>query len=103
MIDYLKWFFRHGDNLPSGEGAYTPIHLICVGVYMSLMLILAIWLGIWARKKSDDLKTKVLVWSAILIDGFELIKIINTGIQNPANLLTVLPLFFCSIYTYLPI
>ena len=97
MVEFFNWFFRFGDGLPSGEGAYSWQHIVCVCVYMTAMVGLAVLLGLLNRKKEDKKKNLVLIWAAILIDGFELIKIIITGVQDVTGLINVLPLFLCSI------
>ena len=63
------------------------------------MVALAIFFGRKFKNKSEKEKNKVLIASAILIDGFEIIKIIVLCIrlQNPLQWIYVLPLFLCSI------
>ncbi len=85
----------------SGEaqGAYSWQHLTFVTSLMILMVLAAIFLG--KRYKHQDLKAKnkVMIWAAILIDGFELAKIIIAcsleGSIEPLR--RMLPLFLCSI------
>ena len=49
--------------------------------------------------KEDIIKNKVLIWAALLIDGFELLKIVIFCIRgkDPMGWLYELPLFLCSI------
>ena len=63
------------------------------------MVALAIFFGRKFKNKSEKEKNKVLIASAILIDGFEIIKIIVLCIrlQNPLQWIYVLPLFLCCI------
>jgi uncharacterized membrane protein YwaF len=66
---------------------------------MILMVALAIMLGRAFRHKSQEKKNRVLIAAALLIDGFELLKIavlcLRSGEWNP--ILSNLPLFLCSI------
>ncbi|MBR2971097.1 MAG: YwaF family protein [Clostridia bacterium] len=85
----------------SGEaqGAYSWQHLTFVTTLMVIMVLSAIFLG--KRYKNQELaaKNKVLIWAAILIDGFELAKIIIACSLDGsiAPLRMMLPLFLCSI------
>ncbi len=81
------------------QGAYSKEHLIFVGILLLCMTILAIVLGVRNRKKSESVKNKVLIWAAILINGFELFKIaFNLGCSDDGMSWTRdLPLFLCSI------
>ena len=81
------------------QGAYSKEHLIFVGSLLLCMTILAIILGLKNRKRSENVNNKVLIWSAILINGFELFKIaFNLGASEDASSWKRdLPLFLCSI------
>lgn len=81
------------------QGAYSIEHLIFVGSLLLCMTILAIILGLKYRKRSETVKNKVLIWAAILINGFELFKIaFNLGCSDDGMSWTRdLPLFLCSI------
>lgn len=85
--------------LRSAEGAWSWQHVLQVSILMILMVALAIFFGRKFKNKSEKEKNKVLIASAILIDGFEIIKIIVLCIrlQNPLQWIYVLPLFLCSI------
>lgn len=74
-------------------------HLLFVGSMIALMLFLAIFLGKRNAKAEDQVKNRVLIWAALLIDGFELFKIVLLCFRNedPWNWLYNLPLFLCSI------
>ena len=74
-------------------------HLLFVGSMIVLMLVLAIWLGKRNAKAEDQVKNRVLIWAALLIDGFELFKIVLLCFrsEDPWNWLYNLPLFLCSI------
>ncbi len=85
--------------LRAANGAWSWQHILQVSLFMALMITLAILFGVRYKGKSAKEKNKVLVASAILIDSFELVKIIVLCIrsQTPAKILYVLPLFLCSI------
>ncbi len=97
--NFIKEFFGVGGYTRTPEGAYSFEHLLFVSIVISLMLFLAIFLGIRKRNKSQEEKNRVLIVSALLIDGFELLKIfifcLNDHSLNPIR--TTLPLFLCSI------
>lgn len=92
----MKDFFQ-GNGTP--QGAYSPAHLIFVTSLMIIMILTAIYLGIKNKNKDIKEKNKILIYSAILIDGFELAKIILAcAFENSFSpIRTMLPLFLCSI------
>ncbi len=81
------------------EGAWSWQHLTFVSVLLLVMVALAIFLG--RRNKCADSKRKnnVLIACALLIDSFELVKIIVLCIRcrDAWHWLYVLPLFLCSV------
>ena len=85
--------------LREAEGAWSWQHITFVSLLLIAMTLLAIYLGFKNKNKDLEVKNKVLIWCAFLIDGFEIIKIIVLCIrtQNPMHWLYVLPLFLCSI------
>lgn len=87
------------DYTRTAEGAWSFGHILAVSIYIIVMIALAVYIGIKNKSKSYQAKNKVIIWSALLIDGFELVKIIVLCIrtQNPLHWLYVLPLFLCSI------
>lgn len=102
----MKEFFGLSNNgtggygfLRSAEGAWSWQHILQVSILLILMVGLAIFFGKKYKNKTDKEKNKVLIVSAILIDSFEIIKIIVLCIrcQDPLKWLYVLPLFLCSI------
>ncbi len=98
MIEALREFFGFGDGYKRPpEGAYSWQHLTFVGSMIAVMIALAIILGLRNRHKPDKVKNRVIIAAAILIDLFEIVKIVIVGCKNPENLLHVLPLFTCSI------
>lgn len=81
------------------EGAYSFEHLTFVTSLLVIMTLLAIFLGRKMKGKSDREKNKVLVWSAIIINAFEIVKIIVVCIRcsdTPDKWQQLLPLFLCS-------
>ncbi len=95
----MREFFGFGGYTRTPEGAYSFQHLLFVFITITLMIVLAIIFGIRNRNKELSKKNKVLVVSAILIDSFEIFKIVLMCIRghNPMGWITLLPLFLCSI------
>ena len=97
----MKEFFGFGTGeYPYGrpaEGFLSWQHIVFVTIFILTSIILAILLGKRNRHASDVAKNKVLIWSAILIDAFEIVKIIVGSIDNPSYWEICLPLFLCSI------
>lgn len=81
------------------QGAYSWQHLLFVCSFIVVMIICAIILGKRNKNKDDVTKNKVLIWSALLINAFELFKIaFNIGASDDGmSWTTDLPLFLCSI------
>lgn len=81
------------------QGAYSIEHLGFVFLFIIAMITLAIILGLKNKNKSDKKKNKVLIWSAFLINGFELFKVAFNlgGSSDGLSWTTDLPLFLCSI------
>ncbi len=99
MISILKEFFGFGGYTREAEGYFSAEHLLFVSLLMLIMISSAVFIGVKNRKKDVKIKNKVLIVSAILIDSFELFKIIITCIrsQDPLAWRYDLPLFLCSI------
>ena len=94
----MKEFFGIGGFQREPEGAWSWQHILFVSLVVITAISLAIWLGKTFANREDKEKNKVLIWAAILIDGFELIKIIvNCSIDGIAAMRVMLPLFLCSI------
>ncbi|MBR3891358.1 MAG: YwaF family protein [Bacilli bacterium] len=95
----MKEFFGFGGYNRIPEGYMSWQHLTFVTILMVIMVTLAIYLGMKNRYKLASDKNKVLIWAAILIDGFELFKIILCCFRgnDPFGWLYNLPLFLCSI------
>lgn len=92
-------FFGFGGYKRTPEGFLSWQHLLFVSFLMILMVVFAIVLG--RKNKSQDIhtKNKVLIIVAILIDSFELFKIVLLCFrsENPMQWIYILPLFLCSI------
>ena len=97
----IKDFFGFGtgeyDYGRPADGAMSWQHLVFVSAFILITVALAIVLGVRNRGKSDQLKNRVLIWSAVLIDSFEIAKIIIGSIHTHDFWKISLPLFLCSI------
>lgn len=93
----MKEFFGIGGYQRTPEGAYSWQHLLFVTLLMVIMVVLAVFFGKQNKNKLPTQKNTVLIWSAILIDGFELVKIILACAEDPSAWTMMLPLFLCSI------
>lgn len=95
----MREFFGFGGYMREVEGYMSWQHLVFVSSLMVVMIALAVYLG--TRNKDAELKVKnrVLIVAAILIDAFELFKIVLVCIrgEDPMGWLYDLPLFLCSI------
>ena len=98
MRTFFREFFRIGNDFQwKVAGFMSWQHLTFVTSLVVLMVILAVMLGKRNRLADDKKKNKVLIWSAILIDGFELVKSIISCAEDPGAWTMMLPLFLCSI------
>lgn len=95
----MREFFGFGGYSRTPEGYLSWQHLLFVTSLMALMVGLAIFLGRRNKMQDDRAKNRVLIWAAILIDGFELFKIVLHCFRaaDPMDWLYNLPLFLCSI------
>lgn len=95
----MREFFGFGGYQREPEGFLSWQHLIFVSLLMLVMVALAVVLGRKNRSKSLAQQNKALVAAALLIDGFELFKIVLLCFRSgdPLNWLYDLPLFLCSI------
>lgn len=96
---FVREFFGFGGYQRPAEGFLSWQHLLFVGSMIALMLFLAIFWGKRNAKAEDQVKNRVLIWAALLIDGFELFKIVLLCFrsEDPWNWIYNLPLFLCSI------
>ena len=92
-------FFGIGGYTREPEGFLSWQHLLFVGSLLTVMVVLAFVLGNRFRKRSPKEKNTVLIWSAVLIDAFEIFKIVALCIraESTSPILHNLPLFLCSI------
>ena len=97
--DVMKEFFGIGGYTRVPEGYLSWQHLTFVTSVMIIMTLLAIFFGRKTRGLDESRKNKVLLWAAILIDSFEIFKIVMLCIssENPMRWIYELPLFLCSI------
>ncbi len=95
----MKEFFGFGGYQRTPEGYMSWQHLLFVTSLLIVMAAAAWLLGRKHRLSDDRAKNKVLIWSAFLIDGIELFKIVMLCIRgkDPMGWLYNLPLFLCSI------
>ena len=95
----MKEFFGFGGYERTPEGYMSWQHLLFVSSLMLIMIGLAVFLGLRNRKKDEKSKNKILIWSAILIDSFEILKFIIVCSRGASlkPMLYMLPLFLCSI------
>ena len=98
-MNIFNEFFGIGGYARTPEGWFSWQHIVFVTALMIIMAGLAVFLGIKNKHADEKKKNLVLIWAAILIDGFELFKIIMGCVTNndPLNFLYNLPLFLCSI------
>ena len=95
----MREFFGFGGYTREPEGYFSWQHLTFVSSLMVIMVVLAVVLGLRNKRKDLCSKNTVIIWAAILIDSFELFKIVLMCIRgkDPMGWLTELPLFLCSI------
>ena len=95
----MREFFGFGGYQRPIEGYFSWQHIVFVTCFMIAMVAAAVFLGRKNRNANEREKNKVLIWSAILIDAFEIFKIVIMCIRgkDPMGWITELPLFLCSI------
>ena len=95
----MREFFGFGGYQRTPEGYFSWQHLVFVSSLMAVMISLAVILGLKNRNKPEKTKNKVLIVCAVMIDAFELFKIVLLCFRehDPMNWLHNLPLFLCSI------
>jgi len=97
--DAMREFLGFGGYQRPAEGFLSWQHLVFVTSLMAVMLCLSIFLGRHNRFALPRQKNRVLIWTAFLIDGLELLKIVLMCFRagDPMDWLRNLPLFLCSI------
>lgn len=95
----MKEFFGFGGYSRPAEGFMSWQHLTFVTSLMAVMVLLAVFFGKRNRNKTEAQKNMGLVWAALLIDGFEIFKIVLLCFRGRSldPILHNLPLFLCSI------
>lgn len=95
----MKEFFGFGGYKREPEGFLSLEHIAFVTFLMIVMVLLAVFIGKKNKNKSEKEKNIPLIYAALLIDGFEIFKIILVCFRNsdPMGWLYDLPLFLCSI------
>ena len=98
-MNIIKEFFGVGGYKREPEGYFSWQHLVFVTSLVLIMIGLAIYFGLKNKNKDDKTKNKVLIWAALLINGFELFKILVFCLNDKSAepILYNLPLFLCSI------
>ena len=83
----------------TAEGAWSWQHILQVSLMLIVMAVLAVVIGKRFKNRSLKEKNKVIAACAIIINSFEIVKIVVLCIrtQNPFHWIYVLPLFLCSI------
>ena len=81
------------------EGAYSWQHLLHIGILFALMIGFAIFLGLKNKNKDERIKNQVLIWTAFIINGFELFRVaFNIGASDDGlSWQKDLPFYLCSI------
>lgn len=99
-MNIIKEFFGVGGYKREPEGYFSWQHLVFVTSLVLIMIGLAIYFGLKNKNKDDKTKNKVLIWAALLINGFELFKILVFCLNDKSAepILYNLPLFLCSIH-----
>ena len=94
----MKEFFGFGGYAREAEGFFSWQHLLFCSCLMAVMVALAVFFGLRNREKAEKEKNRVLIAAALMIDGFELFKIVLICCRNGISSLSrLLPLFLCSI------
>ncbi len=95
----MKEFFGFGGYTREPEGYMSWQHLLFVTSLMIIMVSLATIIGLKYRHRTSREKNLPLIFAAIMIDTFEIFKIVIMCIRGEDALgwLYELPLFLCSI------
>lgn len=95
----MREFFGFGGYQREPEGYMSWQHLAFVTSLMIIMVATAWLLGKKNRLCTEQVKNKVLIWAAIIIDSIELFKIVLLCFRGEDSMgwLYNLPLFLCSI------
>ncbi|MBQ2720646.1 MAG: YwaF family protein, partial [Clostridia bacterium] len=98
-MNILREFFGFGGYTRAAEGYMSWQHLLFVSALVFLMLVISVFLGKKYRDRDARQKNRPIIAAAILIDSFELLKIILLSVrqEDPMHFVYDLPLFLCSI------
>ena len=98
-MEAVKEFFGFGGYNRPVEGFLSWQHILFVSVFFAIMLFLAFYIGKKNKKKDEASKNKVLVWTAIIINVVEIIRIIILcfRVNELTPFLYNFPLYLCSI------
>ena len=95
----MKEFFGWDGYSREAEGFLSWQHITFVTILMLIMVTVAIIIGRRNKDLDDKRKNRVLIVAAILIDSFEIFKIVLLTLRSgdTTTWLYELPLFLCSI------
>lgn len=95
----MKEFFGWNGYAREAEGFLSWQHLTFVTSLMIIMVLAAVILGRHFQKSDERIKNRVLMVAAVLIDSFEIFKIVILCLKSHDAMawLYELPLFLCSI------
>ena len=95
----MREFFGFGGYARQPEGFMSWQHLLFVGSLLLVMTVCAVLIGRKNRMATQAQKNKVLVATALWLDGFEIFKLILMCFRAGTTevLLVNLPLYLCSI------
>lgn len=95
----MREFFGFGGYQRPAEGFMSWQHLTFVSALIVIMIASAVLLGLKNKNATEKAKNRVLIAAALLIDGFEIFKIVLMCFRShdPMAWLYDLPLFLCSI------
>ena len=95
----MREFFGLGGYQRPAEGFLSQEHLTFATFLMVVMVVSAILLGLRNKNRPMEKKNTVLMWTALIINAFEIFKIVMISIRakNPYEFIYMLPLFLCSI------
>jgi len=94
FTEYFSWEFTR-----EAEGYMSWQHLLAASLALTITVLASVLLGRKNRHKTFEEKMKTVKVAALLLDGFELVKLTVLVIitRNFATLRSYLPLFLCSI------
>lgn len=101
FIDAVKEFFRWTNNREP-EPFLGWQHLLTVAIFLGVAIFLAVYFGRKYRHSEKNKKLKVLKIAAIVMVSLEVLKIVIISIRNQdaLSILSMLPLFLCSMHLF---